>query len=184
VLTIDKNGEVGRGWDGFPTYEESGFAGPGSVFCPLEQEVYECSSVPGTYRCPGCGFDIEVDDGEATHVSVFDVDCPESGRTFVVPGEISDSNSPLTCPECKGWVFVLLDDRGWWRVFHEATITDVDEGLTVECPENGGEVELPFELATIHEPFTCPHCRARILVSIDERNHYRVLHQLDYASLD
>lgn len=66
------------------------------VECPHSGDAITLEEGPGTYECPDCGWEIEVNAGAAEHDDLPEVVCPESGDSIALV------NGPGTypCPDC------------------------------------------------------------------------------------
>jgi predicted RNA-binding Zn-ribbon protein involved in translation (DUF1610 family) len=121
-----------------------------NVECPSSGNVIQLTQGPGTYECPDCGMEIEVDGDGAEHPDLPEVTCPESGDTITFG---DDGN--YDCPDC------------------DQTI-EVEDGVAyhpmlVECPISGEDVWVKAE----EDTYECPECGLAIVVADDDAVHAR-----------
>lgn len=88
---------------------------PLEVECPLTGDVIAAGPEDGTYQCPACGNDIEIDGAEAVHVELFVYRCPVTDARACIPFE--DDEEDWDCVECGEPVSVVWHD-GLWDVRH------------------------------------------------------------------
>jgi predicted RNA-binding Zn-ribbon protein involved in translation (DUF1610 family) len=118
------------------------------VECPSSGDVIQLGEGAGTYECPNCGMEIEVDDDGAEHPVLPEVTCPESGDTITL-----GDDGAYDCPDCDQAIEV---EGG--VAYHP---------MLVECPVSREEVWVKAE----EDTYKCPECGLSIEVADDEAVH-------------